>query len=268
MEGAATAPMEPIPQCIPAWRPPAKKFPVLEPETAHIWRVPLDASLTGTLVSRCRKLLAPEEIERAQAFQSPAKGNQFILYRGALRILLSRYTRYGAGRIRYTYGPHGKPGLSHPRLFPSGTDLEFSVSNAGDFALIGITRDQHFGIDIEEIRPIADANDQVSRFFSTNEQKELAALPSAHRLHGFFNAWSRKKAFVRALGEGFAQTMPRTEVTLKPGTPPRLKRHALLPGDESRWMMFAFEPAPGYTAAIAIKSTRTDLSFRDFSFEI
>ena len=32
-------------------------------------------------------------------------------------------------------------------------------------------------------------------------------------------------------------------------------------------MMFSFEPADGYTAAIAIKSTRADLSFRDFSFD-
>ncbi len=62
--------MELIPQCIPAWRPPAKKFPVLEPETAHIWRVPLDEALTGKVISCCRKILAPDEIERAQSFQS------------------------------------------------------------------------------------------------------------------------------------------------------------------------------------------------------
>lgn len=259
--------MELVQQCIPAWHPPAKKFPALAPETAHIWRVPLDESLTGTLISHCRKILAPEEIERAQAFRSPGKGNRFILYRGALRILLSHYTRYGPGRIRYQYGPNGKPSLSHPRFFPSGTDLEFSLSNAGDFALIGITRGQDFGLDIEQVRPVADAPDQVARFFTPDETRELAALPPEHRLHGFFNGWARKKAFVRALGEGFAQTMPRTEVTLAPGSPPRLKRHALLPGDESRWMMFSFEPAPGYTAAIAVKSTRTDLSFRDFSFD-
>ena len=259
--------MEPIQQCIPAWHPPAKKFPALDPETAHIWRVPLDESLTGKLVSRCRKILSPDEIERAQSFQSPAKGNQFILYRGALRLLLSRYTRYWAGRIRYDYGPNGKPSLSHPRFFASGTDLEFTVSNSGEFALIGITRGQALGLDIEHVRPVADAGDQIARFFTPNEQEDLAALPPEHRAHGFFNCWTRKKAFVRALGAGFAQTMPRTEVTLTPGTPPRLKRHALLPGDESRWMMFSFEPAPGYTAAIAVQSTRTDLSFRDFSFD-
>jgi 4'-phosphopantetheinyl transferase len=267
MEVARPASMELIQQCIPAWHPPAKTFPDLDSETAHIWRIPLDESLTGKVVSRCRRILAPEEIERAKAFRSPAQGNQFILYRGALRLLLSRYTRYWAGRIRYSYGANGKPTLKHPRFFPSGTDLEFSVSNSGDFALVGVTRGRPFGLDIERIRPIGDATDQVARFFTSNEKQDLADLPHEHRIHGFFNGWTRKKAFVRALGEGFAQTMPRTEVTLKPGTPSRLKRHALLPGDEARWMMFSFEPAPGYTAAIAIKSTRTDLSFRDFSFD-
>lgn len=268
MEGAHSAPMESVQQCIPAWHPPAKKFPVLGPETAHVWRVPLEDAMTGKVISRCRRILAPDEIERAQAFQTPSTGNQFILYRGALRLLLSRYTRYWPGRIRYTHGPHGKPSLAHPRFFPSGTDLEFSISHSGDYALIGITRGRPFGLDIERLRPIADAGEQIERFFTPTESADFNALPPEHQPHGFFNCWTRKKSFVRALGEGFAQTMPRCEVTLVPGKPPKLRRHALLPGDEARWMMFSFEPASGYTAAISIMSTRADLSFRDFSFDI
>ncbi len=122
--------MEPFQQTIPAWRPPTKKVPDLGPEQAHVWRIPLQEALNSKTVRRCRRLLSREEIERSESFQAPTQGNQFIIYRGALRILLSRYTRYWARRIRYDYSPNGKPALHPPRYFPSDIDLDFSVSHS------------------------------------------------------------------------------------------------------------------------------------------
>lgn len=77
---------------------------------------------------------------------------------------------------------------------------------------------------------------------------ELRRLPPAEQVTGFFNAWTRKEAYIKARGQGLSLPLHSFSVSLAPGTPAQLRR--LPPDDQRPWSLVALEPAPGYAGAV------------------
>lgn len=64
----------------------------------------------------------------------------------------------------------------------------------------------------------------VRRYFSAAEIAAYEALPPARRQQGFFNAWTRKEAYVKAVGRGLGLSLASFDVSLEPGEGARLLR--------------------------------------------
>lgn len=159
----------------------------------HIHAVRLRAPEAVT--AQLRELLTPDEQERAARFRFPHLQSSFILARGALRILLGRHLNTHPAGIRFQYGPKGKPSLA------GGARLKFNVSHSGGLALFAFTLDCEIGVDVEEIRPVPDMEQIAARFFGAEETDKAA----------FFRLWTRKEAYIKALGESIADTPPKFE---------------------------------------------------------
>ena len=84
-------------------------------------------------------------------------------------------------------------------------------------------------------------------FFSDRELQALSAVPRSRSVEAFFNCWTRKEAFVKALGLGLSYPLKAFDVSLAPREPPALLRGPL------GWSLHAFEPLVGLHAAIAVK---------------
>ena len=96
------------------------------------------------------------------------------------------------------------------------------------------------------------AEQLAERFFHPNEVAALRALPGHQRVDGFFHAWTRKEAFLKATGKGISYGIDRVEVTLTPGDPARV---LALDGDRgaaAAWSLETFAPAPGYLGSVAM----------------
>ncbi len=92
---------------------------------------------------------------------------------------------------RITAGEHGKPTWDAEGLF-------FNLSHSGSIAACAIA-DRPVGLDVQEACEYREA--LVRRFFSPEEQAFLAAASDKDRAFGL--VWSRKEAYVKALGTGF-----------------------------------------------------------------
>jgi len=160
---------------------------------------------TAAVTAQFGGLLTLDEQERAARFRFPHLQSSFILARGALRILAGRYLNTGPAGIRFQYGPKGKPGLAEPER------LRFNVSHSGTLALFAFTLDTEIGVDVEEIRPMPDMEQIAANFFSAQEAGEMMALPAERREPVFFQCWTRKEAYLKALGEGLSSTAPLSE---------------------------------------------------------
>src|SRR5436309_501955 len=79
-----------------------------------------------------------------------------------------------------------------------------------------------------------------------------AALGRRDRPLGFFQCWTRKEAFIKALGDGLSYPLDRFDVSLAPGEPAEILRVEAMPGACCGWRMESLSPAPGFVAAVVI----------------
>jgi 4'-phosphopantetheinyl transferase len=143
-------------------------------------------------------------------------------------------------------GPAGKPFLAD-----QNPALQFNLSDSGDLALIGFARGCDLGVDIEFVKRMADTEMIASRFFSPEECSDLLGLAEEERTAAFFRCWTRKEAYLKALGDGLAAPLDSFQVTLRPNEEPRLLRTALAGGETAHWHLYHLAPAPDYFGAVA-----------------
>jgi 4'-phosphopantetheinyl transferase len=156
--------------------------------------------------------------------------------------------------VSFTYGPKGKPALSG-----TGCPVSFNVSNSGEIAVYAFTRDCEIGVDVEYRRRVVDIEQIAQRFFAANEVDALLALPEDSRHDAFFNCWTRKEAYIKAVGDGLSVPLDSFEVTLRPGDPARMIALNRSEAEAARWTMHAFTPDPEYAGAIAYRDPERPL---------
>jgi 4'-phosphopantetheinyl transferase len=105
----------------------------------------------------------------------------------------------------------------------------------------------------------------AARCFSPRENAALQLVPEAQRREAFFNCWTRKEAYIKAMGEGLTHPLDQFEVSLKPGEPAQLLFVDGRPHETLRWTFHAFQPADHYTAALAIEGQSCQLRRWDWS---
>lgn len=197
-------------------------------------------------------LLSEEERQRAARFAFDRDRQRFILARVRLRELLAARLGVPPESVEFAYGTHGKPALS-PRF--AEADLRFNLSHSDDVAAYVFSRRRDVGIDVERVRAIRDTDDIAAHFFSRRENEAYRALDRRDRLIGFFNCWTRKEAFVKAIGDGVHHPLDSFEVTLAPGEPARILRVGPIPGDACNWALSSFVPGPGFVGAVVAQKS-------------
>ena len=93
----------------------------------------------------------------------------------------------------------------------------------------------------------------LTDFFSPRENAILQVLPASIRQQAFFNCWTRKEAYMKAIGKGLTQPLDQIEVSLASGKSASLLNVEGAPGEASRWSLKAFTPIPGYVTTLAVE---------------
>lgn len=213
----------------------------------HVWLAALDRAEHE--VHSQAWVLSADERQRAARLRFGRDRARFIVARGALRHILAIYSAVAPPLLEFRYGPRGKPAV---RNLSKGDPLSFNLSHSQGVALIAVTRGRDIGVDVERIRPVSAVGEIADRVFSRREAAKLHALPASQKQAAFFACWTRKEAYVKAVGEGLAHPLDRFDVALDPAAPARL---LAVDGDArqaSRWSLLDLRPAPGYVAAVAV----------------
>jgi 4'-phosphopantetheinyl transferase len=195
-------------------------------------------------------LLSDAERQKASRFAFERERGRFIVARARLRQLLAERLGMEPESVEFTYGVHGKPALARRLAQP---DLRFNVSRCGDVAVYAFAPGREIGVDVEAVRVIRDADDIAARFFSRRENEAYLALDPRDRPLGFLNCWTRKEAFIKALGDGLYHPLDRFDVSLAPGEPARILRVASTPGAHCGWTLHSFLPGPGLIGAAVVR---------------
>jgi len=173
-----------------------------------VWRIALDPLRAPDAAAVAE--LSEQERARAARFATDALRNRWLHGHVATRRILARALGVAPHTIVYGAEAAGKPFVASP----AGSGIEFSFSDSGDRALVAVGDGGALGADIESCRPLTDLEGVAERFFAAEERAALFALPEAEREAGFYRLWTRKEAYIKALGTGLGHPLDRFVVTI------------------------------------------------------
>jgi 4'-phosphopantetheinyl transferase len=214
----------------------------LSSNEVHIWRTRLDVDFA--ILSSYATFLSTDEQQRAVQFKFTRDRDHFTVARAILRQLLGGYLGQPPAEVPIESLRYGKPALAAAKIPP----LRFNLSHSHGLALFAFCFEHEIGIDLEKIRPEVALEGIENNFFSTRERDELAALSLELRAGGFFHCWTRKEAYVKALGGGLNMNLQEFDVSLTPGQPVTLNS-----SDRQRWSLYSLEPGAGFVGALVVE---------------
>jgi len=248
------------------WSVPPQNLFLAEDEV-HVWCGALD--LSESLIEKFMNSLSEDEQSRANRFYFLRDKNRFIVARGMLRKILSFYLGGKPNTIQFQYSPYGKPSL-HPYFNehispPKSSEIKFNISHSNAIALFGITKSRQIGIDVEYTKPLPDTDKVAERFFGFQENLKYQQLPKEQKLTGFYHCWTRKEAFIKAIGEGLSYPLDQFEVSFLPNEKPRIKHIQNDKVQGEAWSLKVLEPYPEYIGAVAVEGK--SLRFIQYEFQ-
>lgn len=168
--------------------------------------------------------------DRAARYHFQRDRHRFIKRRAILRILLAGRLNCDPSVLQFTCNAHGKPELHEG-------NLRFNASHSYGTALF--TR--ALGCDVELCDERVDYEGIAETLFSPGEIQALGQQPPDQRRGTFFRCWTRKEAFVKAIGTGLSHPLDSFDTSQ--------------PEDAvAGWFITSFKPRPQYYAAVAAGS--------------
>ena len=161
-------------------------------DEVHLWETPL--SIWELELAHIGDVLSPDEREYAAAFHNERARRQFVISRGMLRQLLSRYLDRPTADIRFGTEGDGKPVLAGER------GVEFNLSHSGEIVVYAVAVSRPVGIDVEHLRSVPRAVELAHRFLSPEESEAIASAPQERRDREFLSSWVRREAYAKARG--------------------------------------------------------------------
>jgi 4'-phosphopantetheinyl transferase len=203
----------------------------------HLWRADLRIPAENGILSE-------DELERVTRLIFEQDRNRFIAARSMLRRICAGYTGENPKSIRFRYGTHGKPELA-------GAGIHFNLSHSEDLAVYAFSSRLRVGVDIERIRPVADAESIVRDFFSAVDHKSFVTIDPSLKNESFFRYWTRREALLKAMALGIA-------------TPPE-DLHVGVPNGYGEWSVRDIAVGEGFAGALAADAPEFTVVWREVS---
>lgn len=207
--------------------------------------LPVDDAVLG--------LLSDVERTRHAAYRKPEDQRRFATGRVLARTIAGRELGVEPADVPLDAActdcgkPHGKPHVP-------GSDLELSLTHAGERVGLAVARGVPIGLDVEATS--RNSGDDLLRYaLSDDELAAVAGLSEQERSSAFFGYWARKEALMKATGKGLKVPLRSINLT-PPWLAPALVTStdaALTPGTTS---IADLDCGPGYAAAVAALTSR------------
>jgi 4'-phosphopantetheinyl transferase len=221
----------------------------------HVWATTYDGSWDGALLQEYRNILAAAERIQQRRFHFARDRLRYLLTRAMVRVLLSRYALRRPCEWRFTSNAYGRPSIVGTLGGAKG--LTFNVSHTHSLIVAAIAADRDVGIDVENFRDRSAAVEVAERFFARSEVADLRATAGAQQQRRFFEYWTLKEAYIKALAMGLS--VPLNGFAFDLSQEARVALHVnanIEDGDPQRWRLWQMEIDASYIVAICAERAR------------
>lgn len=190
-------------------------------------------------------MLSEDERSRASGFHFRRDREFYSAARGTLRHLLGAYLNLAPERVAFRYNRYGKPELE-------GGGIGFNASHSGMVALQAFVRAARVGVDVEAIRPDVVCEELVATVLSARERAAFRKLSAAAAAAELFRVWTRKEAYLKAVGVGLNYPLRALSVGIAVDHPSRsVEGSDTLSGiEDTCWTVRTLALGAGYAGAL------------------
>lgn len=211
---------------------------MMQPNDVHIWQIKWQDHVQNK--EYYLALLGDDELARFQGYMNDHKAHAYLVTHGILRIVLGRHLGVNPAHINYHKTDRGKLFLAEePNLY-------FNLSYGQAWTIIALTQaSAQIGVDIEKLRPVKFVDTVIRAQFSEAECAAFYQIEPDQRLLAFYRGWTRKEAYIKAIGTGLSLPLQSFSVSLD-------SRPRFITDD--KWNLYEFQLAD-HLGTLAIDTT-------------
>jgi 4'-phosphopantetheinyl transferase len=202
-------------------------------------------------LDRC---LDPQDRARAARFHFVEDRARFTLGRALIRQSVGAYLDLEPEAIELSYTDLDQPGLKND------ANLHFSISHSHELVAVVLTAHARVGLDVEWMQTNSDLDDLANRIMSATEIETFQKLPPAEKCDAFFRVWTRKEAYLKALGEGISEGLQEISVSLDAGEISSVEDTRDRTSSPA-WRLQSLPVPPEYQACLACDNPNKSLQF-------
>jgi 4'-phosphopantetheinyl transferase len=206
----------------------------------EIFGVKRKTSISPQLFASLLSVIGAARRERILRFRKREDAERALIADVLIRAIICRKLHLTNQHIVFDSNRHGKPFLQHH------SDFHFNLSHAGEWVVCAVGS-KPVGIDVEYIRPVSLT--LAKRFFSDEEYRAIMEKEVSSRLPFFFELWTLKESYIKALGRGLSLSL--ASFTISTGETGIGCTTGLNAG---KWFFKQYDAGPGYKCAVCSAS--------------
>jgi len=228
------------------------------PGIVDLWYWLYEPATESALLDACVDLMAEDERIRYTNLRFEHTRCLFLATRILVRTVLSRYVPIPPGEWTFGSEPTGRPLIAQPTIAPA---IHFNLANTAGLVVCVVSVAHEFvGVDAERTDRTVDFTGIGERYFSASEAAALRALPGDKIPPRFFEYWTLKESYVKALGVGLALALDQFSFTIS-GSRISAAFHQRAE-DGGHWRFQLVEASPCHIVAVGADTGGADLSLR------
>ena len=220
----------------------------LDAGEAYLWTAPDDLCVRQ---ENAALLLSPDERARAARFISEKAARSFVTGRVLTRLALSRHCPVRPQDWVFVPGTHGRPFIAAPEKYRG---IQFSISHTEGMVACLTSQTASAAVDVERVTAWEDLPFVAPTILSAEERRSIETVAGDAWVRRFFEYWTLKEAYAKALGVGLACDLSSVSFDLGPGCDVTARFGDGVSDVASDWLFRRLVLGPEWAGAVAIKT--------------
>jgi 4'-phosphopantetheinyl transferase len=197
--------------------------------------------------------LSEDERGRHARFRFESDRDIYLVAHALVRRMLARVSGAAPESFAFVAGEHGRPEISAPDV---ACTFRFNLSHTHGLVACAVTRAADIGVDVEYVERKVEVMNVANHVFSAIEVEGLEALSGEAQRERFFELWTLKEAYIKAIGKGLSA--PLRAITFDPAQPDPVpvRFGAEVADDDARWCLRRFPVGATHRLALALAAER------------
>jgi 4'-phosphopantetheinyl transferase len=142
--------------------------------------------------------------------------------------------------------------------------VQFNMSHSDILALYAFTLDSEVGVDLEKIQAVPDAEQIAKHYFSSEECADFVSVAEEQRLEAFLRCWTRKEAYLKAVGHGLSVPLKSFRVSLRAEATPELLSVNGYSKPARKWILCDLPLSSDHIGTLAMSAPDRFILMREF----